>query len=117
MQTLTAPVKIYVDGLTDGRLMILVSSQSYVIYWLIFLVLGALAYALAARGLFGRATSSGLSVSHSSSIAQVGGLFAMVVAFYLVFFFSPARATAWFAEVTFLWIWFVYFLFNYLTAQ
>ena len=117
MQTLTGPVKIYVEGLTDGRMFVLVSSGSYALYWVIFLVLGVFAYVMVSRALFSRALDSGQKVGMAATMAQVAGLFAAVLCFYLVFFFSPVKLQAWFAEVTLLWIWFIFFLFSYLTAQ
>jgi hypothetical protein len=116
MQTLTSPFSIYVQGLQDGRIRILVSNQSYVIYWIVFLVLAVALYAATARSIFANAVKSNLSVGFAAAAAQVTGMFAVVVSFYLVFVFSPAKAEAWFLEITLLFAWFIYFFFAMATA-
>lgn len=118
MQWLYSPGQIYVQGLQDGRLRVLVYQwQNYTMYWLLFLVLGAAAYYFVARSLFSSAMSHGLRVGFSSVAAQVAGMFAVVIMFYVVFFFfSPAKVEAWFMELTLLIVWFFYFLFSYFTA-
>ena len=118
MNWLFSPGQIYVQGLQDGRLRVLVYQwQNYTMYWLLFFVLGAAAYYFVARSLFASAMSHGLKVGFASQAAQVAGMFAVVIMFYVVFFFfSPAKVEAWFMELTLLIVWFFYFLFSYFTA-
>jgi hypothetical protein len=116
MQTLTSPISIYVQGLQDGKFRVLVSTQSYMIYWVVFLVIGVLLYGATARSIFANAIRSNLSVGFGAAAAQVAGLFAVVVSFYLVFAFSSARAEAWILEITLLIAWFIYFIFSMATA-
>jgi hypothetical protein len=105
-----------VQGLQDGTVRVLVSGQSYLNWWLIFALVAAIAYYATARMLFASAMGHGLRVGFAAAAAQVAGLFAVVVCFYLVFMFSPVQKAAWLVEITLLLAWFLYFLFSYLTA-
>lgn len=116
MQTLTGPVTVWVQGLSDGTVKVLVTTQSYLNYWLVFLVVGVIAYYATARMLFASAMSHGLRVGFSSVAAQVAGAFAVVVCFYLVFMFSPVQKAAWLVEITLMLAWFLFFVFSYATA-
>lgn len=119
MQTVTAPFQLYVTQLKDGKLLYLVYNyQNYTMYWLLFFALAAAGYYFVARSLFSSAMTHGLKVGFSSIASQVAGLFTVVIAFYVVFFFfSPAdKLMVWILELTLLLVWFFYFLFSYFTA-
>lgn len=116
MQFVSGPITLYMQGLKSGQFLVLVSSTSYLVYWLVFLALGAAAYAVTSRMAFSDAMARSLPVSFGAAAAQLVGALSLVVTFYLVFFFSPARVEAWLFELTLLAAWFLFFLLTVATA-
>ena len=117
MYTVTAPFQIVGQRLDGGKVLLYFYSQNFLWQWIAFFVIAAVLYYFVARSLFASAMNHGLKVGFSAVAAQVAGLFTSVIAFYVVFFFfSPNKVEAWIMELTFLLIWFMYFLFSYFTA-
>lgn len=117
MYSVYSPFVTYYQQLDNGKVLLYFYSQSFLWQWIAFFVIAAGLYYVVARSLFASAMNHGLKVNWSAQAAQVAGLFTSVIAFYVVFFFfSPAKVQAWIMELTFLLIWFFYFLFSYFTA-